>query len=321
MSSATDRRPATPMARQILEHRSLMQRAYALPGELFFPLVFTLLAGLALTSGAGVLLIGRFNLISVAFAALFIGLGVDFGIQYSVRYREERHAHGHLDTALQRAAVAMGPSLTLAAIAPAACFFSFVPTDYSGLAELGFIAGSGMIVAYLLCATMLPALLKLMNPQGEMAEVGFVQLAREPLERRGVVALDREVAVEDDREERARVTLADQELVDGEGPALGHLGQVPEERLGKSLEERDAAKVVRRLLRGHTASYGAVPRAGSESRLAATRIRSWPDRSPHPPTHRARRASPCLPSRCSSRTRSCARPPSTLPAPRCARAT
>ena len=80
-------------------------------------------------------------------------------------------------TALQRAAVAMGPSLTLAAIATAACFFSFVPTDYSGLAELGFIAGSGMIVAYLLCATMLPALLKLMNPQGEVAEVGFVQLA------------------------------------------------------------------------------------------------------------------------------------------------
>ena len=76
------------------------------------------------------------------------------------------------DTALQRAAVAMGPSLTLAAVATSACFFSFVPTDYSGLAELGFIAGSGMIVAYLLCATMLPALLRLMNPQGEVAEVG-----------------------------------------------------------------------------------------------------------------------------------------------------
>src|SRR5208337_5457217 len=59
--------------------------------KLIVAVLATLLAGLAMTAGVGILLIGRFNMISVAFAALFIGLGVDFGIQFATRYREERH--------------------------------------------------------------------------------------------------------------------------------------------------------------------------------------------------------------------------------------
>ena len=35
-------------------------------------------------------MVGALNLISVAFAVLFVGIGVDFGIQFCVRYREER---------------------------------------------------------------------------------------------------------------------------------------------------------------------------------------------------------------------------------------
>jgi hopanoid biosynthesis associated RND transporter like protein HpnN len=84
---------------------------------------------------------------------------------------------GDLDEALVRAGVIMGPSLTLAAFATAACFYSFMPTDYSGLAELGFIAGTGMIIALVLNTTMLPALLKLLSPQGEQKEIGFAWLA------------------------------------------------------------------------------------------------------------------------------------------------
>ena len=71
----------------------------------------------------------------------------------------------------------MGPSLALAALATAACFFSLVPTDYSGLAELGLIAGNGMIIAFFLSGTMLPALLKLMKPRGEQTEIGIARLA------------------------------------------------------------------------------------------------------------------------------------------------
>ena len=57
--------------------------------------------------------------------------------------------------------------LTLAATATAAGFMSFLPTDYKGLSELGLIAGLGMIIAFLVSITLLPALLKLFNPTGE----------------------------------------------------------------------------------------------------------------------------------------------------------
>jgi len=140
-------------------------------------ILLTLFAGLAITTALAIAAIGTFNVISVAFIPLFVGIGVDFGIQYTVRYRAERHALGDLERALTQAGKGMGPSLALAALATAACFYSFVPTDYSGLAELGLIAGTGMLIAFLLSGTMLPALLKLMKPKGEQSEVGIARLA------------------------------------------------------------------------------------------------------------------------------------------------
>jgi len=140
-------------------------------------ILLTLFAGLAITTALAIVVIGTFNVISVAFIPLFVGIGVDFGIQYTVRYRAERHALADLELALTQAGKSMGPSLALAALATAACFYSFVPTDYSGLAELGLIAGSGMIIAFFLSGTMLPALLKLMKPAGEWKEVGIARFA------------------------------------------------------------------------------------------------------------------------------------------------
>lgn len=137
----------------------------------------TLLAGFFITSAIGLTLFGTFNLISVAFIPLFVGLGVDFQIQYAVRYRAERHLLRDLEPALARAGTKIGPSLTLAALATAACFYSFIPTDYIGIAQLGMIAGSGMIVAWFLTGTMLPALLAVLKPTGEQAEIGFLRLA------------------------------------------------------------------------------------------------------------------------------------------------
>jgi uncharacterized protein len=145
--------------------------------KIIFAILLTLFAGLAITTALAIAALGTFNVISVAFIPLFVGIGVDFGIQYTVRYRAERHASGDLGEALARAGKSMGPSLALAALATAACFFSLVPTDYSGLAELGLIAGNGMIIAFFLSGTMLAALLKLMKPRGEQTEVGIARFA------------------------------------------------------------------------------------------------------------------------------------------------
>jgi len=139
--------------------------------------LITLLAGLVITMAAGLAMVGVFNIISIAFIALFVGLGVDFGIQFAVRYRHERlHAH-RLDHALASTGAALGAPLALASAATAAGFFSFLPTTYTGVAELGMVAGIGMVVAFILSITLLPALIRLFNPHDQGEDVGFSWLA------------------------------------------------------------------------------------------------------------------------------------------------
>ena len=146
-------------------------------GRIIFAVFVNLLAGLAMTAALGLLMVGALNMISVAFAVLFVGLGVDFGIQFSVRYRAERHDTPSLRRALKLTATDIGVPLTLAATAVAAGFLSFLPTDYRGLSELGAIAGAGMLIAYVTSITLLPALLTVLNPPGEPEEVGYSSLA------------------------------------------------------------------------------------------------------------------------------------------------
>jgi hopanoid biosynthesis associated RND transporter like protein HpnN len=136
-----------------------------------------LFIGLSITTAAGLWMVGSLNLLSIAFAVLFVGLGVDFGIQFSVRYRSERFKTDDLWLALERAAERSAVPLSLAAMATAAGFLSFLPTDYKGISELGKIAGVGMLVAFTTSITVLPALLRLLNPPGENEPVGYAFLA------------------------------------------------------------------------------------------------------------------------------------------------
>ena len=108
---------------------------------------------------------------------LFVGIGIDFGIQFGVRYRAERYEIDHMRKALSNGARHVGVPLTLAATATAAGFMSFLPTHYKGLSELGLIAGLGMIIAFLVSITLLPALLQLFNPPGEKEPLGYASLA------------------------------------------------------------------------------------------------------------------------------------------------
>jgi len=85
--------------------------------------------GLAISAAWGLFLVGALNLISAGFFVLFVGLGIDFGIQFSVRYRAERHDCDDVSAALQNTAVNAGGPLALAAAATALGFSSFMPTD------------------------------------------------------------------------------------------------------------------------------------------------------------------------------------------------
>lgn len=134
-------------------------------GRLVFAVIFTLCCGLVWTAGLATLVIGTLNLISVAFAVLFIGLSVDFGIHFSLCYSKLFRESGENIISLHKTTKKIGGALALTTIAASIGFYSFLPTDYIGLAELGFIAGSGMFIALFTNLTILPAFISLMPPK------------------------------------------------------------------------------------------------------------------------------------------------------------
>jgi len=149
--------------------------------KLVAAVLLTLAGGFLATAGWAALAVGELNLISIAFAVMFVGIAVDFGIQFCLRFQEERRS-SDLGQALDKAARVMALPLAQAAAATALGFFSFLPTAYRGVAQLGVIAGGGIVIAFILTLTLLPAILVLMRPRVPRAPVGY-QWAR-PLNER-----------------------------------------------------------------------------------------------------------------------------------------
>jgi len=123
--------------------------------------VLTLFYGLAYTTGFAALAVGHLNLISIAFAVLFVGLAVDFGIHFALHYQELRAGGEDSDFALIDTGRDVGSSLTLCAATTTIGFYAFIPTRYAGVAELGLISGTGMFLALVCTLFVFPALLKL----------------------------------------------------------------------------------------------------------------------------------------------------------------
>jgi hopanoid biosynthesis associated RND transporter like protein HpnN len=146
--------------------------------RLIVPILLTLILGLMLTILFATIAVGTLNLVSVGFGVLFVGIAVDFAIQFSVRYREARFETGDPAAAMTQTAQRVGVQILIAALATAAGFLAFVPTAFSGVAELGLIAGAGMIMAFICTLGFLPGAITLFRPRGEAAEVGFAFAAR-----------------------------------------------------------------------------------------------------------------------------------------------
>ncbi|HEX3729804.1 MAG TPA: MMPL family transporter, partial [Opitutaceae bacterium] len=154
-------------------------------------ILLTLAAGLVGCAVFAVGCIGALNPVSIAFGPLFIGIAIDFGIQFSVRYAADRLAFPPPE-AFRATAAGVGPPLTVAAAATAAGFLSFAPTSYLGVRDLGLIAGAGMLVALFLNLTLLPALLTLFRVGPDRHAAGFswgAALDRVLLRRRGRVVV------------------------------------------------------------------------------------------------------------------------------------
>jgi len=149
--------------------------------RLVAPILLTLVLGLLLTTAFAALAVGTLNLVSVAYAVLFVGVAVDFAIQVAVRFRGERLDTPGVGAALAATAQRAGPQVLVAALTSAAGFLAFTPTSFIGVAQLGLIAGVGMGVAFACTLTVLPALVALLRPPscaaGSMGAAGAIGAA------------------------------------------------------------------------------------------------------------------------------------------------
>ena len=117
-------------------------------GRMVLASIITLIAGLILTTGFAIAFIGSLNLISITFAVLFIGLGIDYSIQFCLRYKELIWSGYDKFEGIRTTARGVGLSLLLSCITVAIGFYSFLPTAYAGVAELGLISGTGMFISF-----------------------------------------------------------------------------------------------------------------------------------------------------------------------------
>ena len=127
------------------------------------PLVMlgVLALSLAWSLGAATLGVGHLSLFSVMFIPIVIGIGIDYGIYFAFRYEEERSLGRNPGEALEITAARAGPGMLLAAATAAAAFYVLLLTDFRGLQELGFVAGSAIFLAWVAMMTIFPAALAL----------------------------------------------------------------------------------------------------------------------------------------------------------------
>ncbi len=120
-----------------------------------------LFAGLAGTAAFAAVAVGGLNMLSVAFAILYVGLGIDYAIHFCLNYVEARGETGSHIEALRLTAERAGVALFLSAVTTALCFYAFMVTDFTGVADLGKIGGTGMLISFVATMGLLPALLSL----------------------------------------------------------------------------------------------------------------------------------------------------------------
>lgn len=137
----------------VIAYRSLARAMLTMVG-----LIMTLI----LTTGFAALAVGALNLVSIAFCVLLVGLGLDFSIHVMAHIEERARSGGALSTALENTGRTVGPALLLSAITTACAFFAFMPTDFTGMSQLGLIGGAGVLVAFVVSVTAIPAITSLL---------------------------------------------------------------------------------------------------------------------------------------------------------------
>jgi uncharacterized protein len=125
-----------------------------------------LLVGMAWAFGWATLTVGHLNILSVTFTVTLIGIGIDYGVYYVARYLQLRTESYDCERALMETSRGAGPAITAGALTTAVAFFTAGLTSFTGVAELGIIAGGGILLCAISELTLLPATITLMDRSG-----------------------------------------------------------------------------------------------------------------------------------------------------------
>jgi hypothetical protein len=134
--------------------------------------ITTLLVGTAWAVGWLTVTVGHLNILSATFAVMLIGMG-DYGVLWVSRYEQERAAGLDVISAMRKTASNVGPSVLTAAMTTALAFYAAMLADFQAVAELGWIAGSGVLLCALSCFTVMPALLRLVDRREQLGPVSL----------------------------------------------------------------------------------------------------------------------------------------------------
>ena len=118
---------------------------------------------LAWSMGIITLTVGHLTIFSVMFISIVIGIGIDYGIYFLFRYEEEIFLGRNLKEALELTAARTGPGMLIGALTAGGTFYVLMLTDFRGIQELGFIAGTAILMAWLGMMTLFPALLMIVD--------------------------------------------------------------------------------------------------------------------------------------------------------------
>lgn len=122
-----------------------------------------LLLATAYSFGFVTVAVGHLNILSAAFSAVLIGLGIDFAIHYVATYLNLRRQGCDEETALLRMVSEVGPGMVTGGVTTAAAFFMAAMTDFVGIRELGLVAGGGILLCVLSTVVVLPPVILLVD--------------------------------------------------------------------------------------------------------------------------------------------------------------
>ncbi|MBI2922635.1 MAG: MMPL family transporter [Planctomycetes bacterium] len=127
-------------------------------GALFFGILWTFgLAGAAF---------GHLTGVTVAFAGLLAGMGIDFTIHFVNRYRNERHAGAGIEEASRAAYRGSGPGIFIAMATSVASLLCLWVSAFEGLREFATLVGIGLFLVFAATAMVFPLLVRRLARRG-----------------------------------------------------------------------------------------------------------------------------------------------------------